>query len=200
MRHRLAPLVAPAGKEERVGQSVRRGRVVGRDVQRTPELRDRFLMFALLAVELPQVDGRPRVGRIEALGARERGDRLLHSAGAAGDEAEHVIGLWGLGKIRPGSDDLAFGAVRIAGVEERDAEVQARDGQARIGFERAAELGRGRREIELLEARDADVVGAIGILACNDEATGCRLRRHGHRQRRRHAGGGNQQGKRAEHG
>ena len=191
MRHRLAALVSTAGEEERVRQPVRRRRVVGRDVQGPPERRDRLLMLALLAVELTEVDGRPRVGRVDPLHARERVDGLGRSPGTAGDEAEHVVGLGRVRKIRLGGDNLALGSVRIAGVEERDAEVQAGDGQARIGLERAPELGGGGGEIELLEARDADVVRAIGILACRRRRDRCGLRRHGHRQRRRQAGGGN---------
>ena len=125
VRHRGAAFVCAAAEDERVREAVRGRRVVRRRVHRAAKGVDRFLELALLAVQLSEIDRGAGVSRIQALGARERVDRLLGPPGSARDETEQVVGVRPVGKVRPGGGDLAPGAVGVAAVEECDAEVHA---------------------------------------------------------------------------
>ena len=110
-------------------------------------------------IAAPTSDGSSSRTRVNAL------DRIVRAIGGPRDQAEDVIGLRPIGQRGLRRFELLARRLGLAAVEQRDAEIQARERQRRIDLERAAEGGDGGGEVVLLEARDADVVGAVGVLA-----------------------------------
>src|SRR4029453_1749163 len=109
--------------------------------------------------------------RVDFSDPRKRLDRTVRAIGAPGDEPEDVLHLRTVGQGAAHALELFAGALLVASVEQRNAEIQTGDGQARVNLQRAAEGCRCGREVVLLEAGDADVVGAIRAFARGD---GCR--------------------------
>ena len=163
--HRRAPLVCGAAANQRGGEAVGGGGVEGLGLDGRPQQLDRLVETALLHEELSQVDRGADVGRIELTHVRERARRILRAVGGPRDQAEDVIGLRPIGQRGLRRFELLARRLGLAAVEQRDAEIQPRERQRRIDLERTAEGGDGGGEVVLFEARDADVVGAVGVLA-----------------------------------
>src|SRR4029453_13112937 len=77
--------------------------------------------------------------RVDFAAPRKRLDRPVRAIGAPGDEPEDVLHLRTVGQGAAHALELFAGALLVASVEQRDAEIQTGDGQARVNLQRAAE-------------------------------------------------------------
>ena len=162
--HRRAALVCRAAAHQRGGEAVGGGGVERLGLDGRPQQLDRLVEAALLHEELSEIDRRADVGRIELAHPCERPHRIVCAIGGARDQAEHVVGLRPIGQRGLRRFELLARGLRLAAVEERNAQVEARQRQRRIDLEGAAEGRDGGGEVVLLEARNADVVGPVGVL------------------------------------
>ena len=198
-----APLVRLAAAGEGQPQVVDRGDVERLGVRGQAQARDRGRVVARLELDLPQVDVRADIGGILLEDLLEPAARILRTVLRAGDQSEQVRRLQrprqALGRHR----GLAPGSFQILVVEQGQGEVEAGDrervprrrlGRARAADRRAdgqrlAERRRGRRVVELLQARDAPVVGPVGRFAQGQRIRTVRgaTRRPGRRQHPRSA-------------
>jgi hypothetical protein len=130
-----------------------------------PQQLDGAIVAALLHLELGQVDTGAEVGRVELEHLREGRLGDVDLVLRLGEETEDVVRLR---RVRRGRGGLLRGrrrGRRIGQVEQRNREVDPGQIERRIDRQRAAEAGGGLGVVVLLEQRDADVVGAVGILA-----------------------------------
>ena len=163
--HRGAPARRVAGSNHRGRQTVGRRRVVRLRRHGGAKRVERLRVLPLFEIQLSQAHGGARIGRIHPLHPRERVDGIVGPVLDAGDQAEHVIGLGPIGQQRPRRFDLAASRVGITAVEERDAEIEPGDREVRVDLERLPERGGAGGKVVLFQVCDADVVGAVGVLA-----------------------------------
>jgi hypothetical protein len=149
-------------------QTIGRGRVEWLGVDGGAQQRHRLGELALLHQQLPEIDGRADVCWIQLADPRERLHRIIDAIGGAGDQAEDVVGLRAIRQRRLRRFELLARRIGLAAVEQRDAEIQPCERECGIDLERAPEGGSGGGEVVLLEAGDADVVGAVGVFADGD--------------------------------
>src|SRR5262249_39880969 len=133
--HRVARARIAAARQGG-GEAVRRRRVERlRGCRRAQQL-DRFRILALLQIELPEVGRGTRVRRIDRAHAPERGDRVIDAIFGSRDQTEQVVGFGTSGQRSARGLELGPRRLRVAAIEQRDAEIQACDGEIRIRLQR----------------------------------------------------------------
>ena len=164
LRDRLLPFLGLAGARQRDAEVVERGHVVRLRRDRRPQQIEGAVVLALLHRQLRQVHSRAEVRVVDGQHLRELGVGDVGLILGLGDQAEDVVRLRCVGR-RGGGLLRGYGGGReIRHVEQRDGEVDPGETERGIDLERAAEALGGVGVVVLLEQRDADVVGAVGVL------------------------------------
>ena len=175
--HRGTPARGVAGSNHRGRQTVRCRGVVRLGRHRGAKRVERLGILPLFEVQLSKVHRRAGIGRIHPLHPCERLERIISTILVACDQAKQVIGLRAIGQRGPDRFDFAASRVGITAIEERDPEIEACDPEVSIDVQRLPERRRSGSKVVLLQVGDADVVGAIGILAARRRRPGRRLER-----------------------
>ena len=171
--HRLLTGVGIARPCERRREVVRRGGVVRFRRRRRAKQLDGLVELALLQEHLPEIDLRRGVIRIDLEHTPKRRSGVLDTVVASGDEAEHERRLRTIGQCGHGRARFGRGLIQVAAIEQRDRQVEMREPEVGVDLQRLTErVGRG-IVVELLEVRDAQIVGPVGAL----EPVPCRVRR-----------------------